>query len=191
MWRPVSINAVWAGCRPDRSSCRGVAIRRVRAASAASGALSGQRQLNLKLIHDPAGWCDYLLKDINRTKCESGIDDPFMISKSMRRMAKTHFERFRSEVLGRLKTRPGSPAKAPVTASIAARNERQRFTVRSLCDTRRLSGERDAKSAGGLGGNARHQPHRMRTAPRAFVPRLHLLPLQSSGSTAILTAFAA
>ena len=139
----------------------------VRAASVASGAIGGQRQLDLVPIHDPIGWADYLLKDATRTARELGIDTPFMISKPMRRMAKTHFDLLRSEVRNRLETTVQLRSKDGVTHSAGTKIDHQGFTLRSRCDTRRLSGERDKKSAGGVRRQARHQP----------------LPISSSSST--------
>ncbi|MBT9247922.1 hypothetical protein KM031_22405 (plasmid) [Gemmobacter fulvus] len=136
----------------------------VRAASVASGAIGGQRQLDLVPIHDPVGWTDYLLKDATRTARELGLDDPFMISKPMRRMAKTHFDLLRSEVRNREETNVQLRSKPGVTPSTGTKCDRSGFTLRSRCDTRRLSGERDKKSAGGVRKQARHQPRGQRQA---------------------------
>lgn len=136
----------------------------VRAASVASGAIGGQRQLDLVPIHDPVGWTDYLLKDATRTARELGIDDPFMISKPMRRMAKTHFDLLRSEVRNRAEADVQLRSISGVSPSTGTKYDRRGFTLRSRCDTRRLSGERDKKSAGGVRKQARHQPHGQRQA---------------------------
>jgi hypothetical protein len=123
----------------------------LRAASEAEGAVGGKRQLDLSPIYDPAGWADYVLKGIARTKDELRIDNPFMISKPMRRLAKVHFERLRSEVRHRVE--------ATLPSFRAARVHGRRFTLRSCSDKSGLSGERDKMSAGGRRRNARHQPH--------------------------------
>ena len=136
----------------------------VRAASVASGAIGGQRQLDLAPIHNPVGWTDYLLKDSTRTARELALDDPFMISKPMRRMAKTHFDLLRSEVRNRAEANVQPRSKSCVTCSSETKYDRRGFTLRSRCDTRRLSGERDKKSAGGVRKQARHQPHGQRQA---------------------------
>lgn len=136
----------------------------VRAASVAYGAIGGQRQLDLVPIHDPVGWTDYLLKDATRTARELGLDDPFMISKPMRRMAKTHFDLLRSEVRNRAEVNVQLRSISGVTPSTGTKCGRNGFTLRSRCDTRRLSGERDKKSAGGVRKQARHQPHGQRQA---------------------------
>lgn len=136
----------------------------VRAASVAYGAIGGQRQLDLVPIHDPVGWADYLLKDATRTARELGLDDPFMISKPMRRMAKTHFDLLRSEVRNREETNVQLRSEPGLTSSTGTKCDRRGFTLRSRCDTRRLSGERDKKSAGGVRKQARHQPRGNRQA---------------------------
>lgn len=135
-----------------------VALRR--AASEATGAVGGDRQLDLRSIHDPAGWADYLLKDVSRTNDELRIDNPFMISKPMRRLAKTYFERFRSEVRHQVEATPDRRRGATLRGLTAARSPGPGFTVRSHSARRKQSGERDKMSAGGARSNARHQPHR-------------------------------
>lgn len=146
-----------SGLTSAELGCLKVAL--VRAASVATGAIGGQRQLDLVPLHDPVGWTDYMLKDATRTARELGIDDPFMISKPMRRMAKTHFDLLRSEARSRAKTNIPLRSKPNVTHSTETKYSRNKFTLRSHCDRRRLSGERDKKSAGGLDRNAHHQPH--------------------------------
>jgi len=49
----------------------GTALRR--AASFACGPIGGERQLDLGPLHNPAGWVDYALKDMARTKRELGV----------------------------------------------------------------------------------------------------------------------
>lgn len=129
------------------------------AASAATGSIGGKRQLDVAPLYNPVGWADYLLDDTPRTKRELGLDDPFMISKSMRRMAKTHFELLRSEVLRTTDTSKHEPGSSTRTEAITQQNDRRGFTLRSGYDRKRLSGERDKTSVGGEQRNARHRPN--------------------------------
>lgn len=130
----------------------------VKAASTARGAVGGQRQLDMAPLYNPAGWADYLLEDTAKTKRELRLDDPFMISKRMRRMARTHFELLRTEVLS---AKGNAKAERPWSTNTVAEIEqsgRRGFTVRSACDRRRLSGERDKTAVGGALGRAHHRP---------------------------------
>lgn len=130
----------------------------VKATSPADGAVGGQRQLDMAPLYNPAGWADYLLEDTAKTKRELRLDDPFMISKTMRRMAKTHFELLRTEALST--TGNAKPELARSTKAVADIEQRGRrgFTVRSACGRRRLSGERDKTAVGGALGRAHRRP---------------------------------
>lgn len=130
----------------------------IKAASAAAGALGGQRQLDMAPLYNPAGWADYLLEDTAKTKRKLGLDDPFMISKTMRRMARTHFEQLRSEALRAVDaSKPEVPGSTSTVASIEL-SGRRGFTLRSVCDRRKLSGERDKTMAGGAQRRVHRRP---------------------------------
>jgi hypothetical protein len=68
-----------------------------KAASEATGAIGGQRQLDMKPLPSAAGWADYILKDMGRTSRLLGVENPIMISKTMRRLAREYFERLRCD----------------------------------------------------------------------------------------------
>ncbi len=129
------------------------------AASAATGSIGGKRQLDVAPLYNPVGWADYLLDDTPRTKRELGLDDPFMISKSMRRMAKIHFELLRSEVVRTTGTSNHEPGSFTKTEAVTQQNDRRGFTLRSRYGRKGLSGERDKISVGGEQRKARHRPN--------------------------------
>lgn len=130
----------------------------VKAASPADGAVGGQRQLDMAPLYNPAGWADYLLEDTAKTKRELRLDDPFMISKTMRRMARTHFELLRTEALSTTGNAKPELARSTKTVADIEQRGRRGFTVRSACDRRRLSGERDKTAVGGALGRAHRRP---------------------------------
>lgn len=130
----------------------------VKAASDATGAIGGKRQLDLAPLYNPAGWADYLLDDIPSTKRELELDDPFMISKSMTRRARTYFELLSSKVRngsGSIHRKPDAP---DVFAKKTTKVERRVFPLRAECGIMIPSGERDTSSAGGEMWKAQHRP---------------------------------
>lgn len=131
----------------------------VKAASPADGAVGGQRQLDMAPLYNPAGWADYLLEDTAKTRRELRLDDPFMISKTMRRMARTHFELLRTEALSTTGNAKGELARSTKTVADIVQSSRRGFTVRSVCDRRRLSGERDKASVGGAQRRVHRRPN--------------------------------
>ncbi|MES2432987.1 MAG: hypothetical protein V4586_04090 [Pseudomonadota bacterium] len=144
----------------------GEALRK--AASHASRALGGQRQLDMAPLFDAAGWADYLLEDATRTARDLRIDTPFMVNDPMKRLAKSYFDRLRMEVNRRADDAKVASTTTPRKTKIQPEDRPQGFTVRSTCDRRRLSGERDAKLAGGVFSHARHRPQ---TSIAPKVPR--------------------
>lgn len=134
----------------------GEALRK--AASHASGALGGQRQLDMAPLFDAVGWADYLLEDATRTARELRIETPFMLNDPMKRLAKSCFDRLRMEVNRRADDAKVASTTTPRMTKIQPEDRPQGFTVRSTCDRRRLSGERDTKLAGGVFSRARHRP---------------------------------
>ena len=141
----------------------------VRAASPATGAIGGQRQLHLAPLYNRVGWADYLLKSATRTSREMGIDNPFMISKTMSRRAKDTFNALRAQVRERASAAAHHRSDTTLAAAATARNEHQGFTVRSVSGRRGLSGERDRTSAGDVRRHARHQPSHRQRAGRSRV----------------------
>ncbi|WP_135429119.1 hypothetical protein [Pseudotabrizicola sediminis] len=143
-----------------------------KAASPASGALGGQRQLDMVPLYNAAGWSDYLLKDASRTADYLGIDHPFMLSDPMKRVAKVYFNDLQAEV----RRRGGSIKVSTETASPVTSNAmigtREGFTVRSGSDISKLSGERDNKRAGDVRIRARHRPASSRKRPLIRLSRL-------------------
>lgn len=130
----------------------------IKAASEATGAIGGKRQLDLAPLYNPAGWADYLLDDIRSTKRELELDDPFMISKSMTSRARTYFELLRSEA----RNGSGSIRQKPDSLDVAqkpTRVGRQGFPLRPVCGNMIPSGERDTRSAGDEKWKAHRRPH--------------------------------
>lgn len=129
-----------------------------KAASETSGPIGGQRQLLLKPLQDPAGWADYLLKDVRRTTRELGIDDPFMINNPMRKSARDHFEHLRR---GARERRRGDASSCREFKAMHC-NEKGKitsaFTFRLDSAMLTSSGERDDRLVGGVPGRARHRP---------------------------------
>lgn len=68
-----------------------------RAASFSSGAIGGERQLDMRPIHDAAGWIDYVIEDQAKTRREMNVDDIWLLSQPMLRRAKETFEGLRQE----------------------------------------------------------------------------------------------
>lgn len=84
-----------------------------KAASLASGAIGGLRQLEMVDLHNAPGWADYLLKDATRTARELGIEHPFMLNTPMKREAKVYFEQLRASQGERLQgAQSGAPGLA-------------------------------------------------------------------------------
>lgn len=120
-----------------------------RAASFASGAIGGERQLHMEPLHDPAGWTDYLLEYASRTAREMGIDHPFMRSNPMTRAAHEYFDEFRREVLDRVKQTSAKTTKNKAKP-LKSNNlpVKDQFTSSQGSAIFKSSGERDAKTAG-------------------------------------------
>lgn len=133
----------------------------IKAASEATGAIGGKRQLDLAPLYNPAGWADYLLDDTPTTKRELRLDNPFMVSKSMSRRARTYFELIRSAALKCVVYH--ELASSEVAAHKPTQIGRRGFPLRPQCGSMIPSGERDAKSAGGEKWKAQHRPHHRRT----------------------------
>lgn len=68
-----------------------------KAASVATGALGGKRQLVMKEFTSASGWIDYCLEDQAKTKGELQIDDLWILPHAMRRAAQAHHEELRRE----------------------------------------------------------------------------------------------
>jgi hypothetical protein len=130
----------------------------VKASSEATGAIGGKRQLDLTPLYNPAGWADYLLDDTPTTKRVLGLDNPFMVSKSMTSRARTYFELLSSEVRngsGSVHRKPDAP---DVLAQKPTKVGRRVFPLRAACGIMIPSGERDTRSAGGEMWKAQHRP---------------------------------
>jgi hypothetical protein len=139
-----------------------------KAASQATGAIGGGRQLDMAPIYDAVGWSDYLLEDATRTARELGIEEVFMMNNPMRTAAKSHFNSLRAEAPQRSKTTVPASMKTSPRSAKKAKIQREGFTLRSGCDKNISSGERDEKLAGGVSSCTRHRPHqsKARQAPR-------------------------
>ena len=138
-----------------------------RAASHTSGAIGGQRQLDLRPLHDPAGWVDYILKDKARTARVLGVDDIVFMNDPMRRLAKEHFNLVRKEVIARSVNTKNNFKKSASSGSKAAKIDVHGFTSPAICDTKYLSGERDQTLVGGASEHMLRRPHQSKQRNRA------------------------
>ena len=145
-----------SGLSRDDLARLGKALRN--AASYASGAIGGERQLDTGPLYDAPGWSDYLLKSATRTAREMGIDDPFMMNNPMKQAARRYFDGLRAETGGRQKAAPQPLRKPDSTSSTSTKIPQNGFTVRSGSVIKSRSGERDAKLAGGVPSDAYHRP---------------------------------
>lgn len=134
-----------------------------RAASVASGAIGGERQIKMTQLHDPAGWADYLLEYATRTAREMGIEHPFMRNNPMTRAARQYFDGFRQEVQNRASTNSVKAAKRPFKhLKLNRLPVNDQFTSSPDSAMLKASDERDVPIAGeGLEGAVR-QHHRRR-----------------------------
>ena len=144
-----------------------------RAASVASGAIGGERQIKMTPLHDPAGWADYLLEYATRTAREMGIEHPFMHNNPMTRAASRYFDEFRQDVLNRNVTTPTRarkmPAKVEKTNNLPVINQ---FTSSPDSAMVMASDERDTTVAGErLEGAVRQQPSRRKPRGSGHHPR--------------------
>jgi hypothetical protein len=154
------------------------------AVSFASGAIGGQRQLDIGPLHNPAGWADYSLKDMTRTARKLGIETTVMMNNPMRRLAKDHFQRFREEAVKQTNSAVCTVNKSPSSHSKKTKKLDQGFTNRPAHAIQKMSGERDQTLVGGAPQNVLHRPHhpvsRIDTSRPSAAHRQH--PFRSSTS---------
>jgi len=146
-----------------------------KAASEATGALGGKRQLVMDPLHDPAGWADYMLKGATRTARELGIAHVFMRNNRMTRAAKGYFEALRREQRSNGKRPTYQLGQKSVGGHVSiARSTPCGFTFSLDRAIVSLSGERDQLVAGEGILRVDRQRHRplARGAEAAFGTRL-------------------
>lgn len=144
-----------------------------RAASVASGAIGGERQIKMTPLHDPAGWADYLLEYTTRTAREMGIEHPFMRNNHMTRAARQYFDGFRHEVLSRANTTSMKAAKIPSKhPKINRLPVNDQFISSPVSAILTSSDERGAPIAGErFEGAVRQQPSRRKRRGTGHHPR--------------------